>query len=46
VWGIAFGTGGMSGPTTTLFYAAGPHRWRGGSEIGVRGELGAISPTG
>lgn len=42
VWGIAFGRGGMSGPTTTLFYAAGPHRWRGASELGVRGELGAI----
>jgi uncharacterized protein (TIGR03118 family) len=43
VWGIAFGTGGMSGPRTTLFYAAGPHRWRGASELGVRGELGSIS---
>lgn len=46
VWGIAFGTGGMSGPRTTLFYAAGPHRWRGGSELGVRGELGALRATG
>jgi uncharacterized protein (TIGR03118 family) len=45
VWGIAFGRGGMSGPTTTLFYAAGPHKWRGASEIGVRGELGAIAPS-
>ena len=42
VWGIAFGRGGMSGPKTTLFYAAGPHRWRGASEISVRGQLGAI----
>jgi hypothetical protein len=33
----------MSGPRTTLFYAAGPHRWRGASELGVRGELGSIS---
>jgi uncharacterized protein (TIGR03118 family) len=46
VWGIAFGRGGMSGPTTTLFYAAGPHTWRGASEVGVRGELGAIAPSG
>jgi uncharacterized protein (TIGR03118 family) len=46
IWGIAFGTGGMSGPRTTLFYAAGPHRWIGASEAGVRGELGAITPTG
>jgi uncharacterized protein (TIGR03118 family) len=44
VWGIAFGRGGMSGPRTTLFYAAGPHRWRGASEVGVRGVLGAIVP--
>ncbi|HKT44781.1 MAG TPA: TIGR03118 family protein [Gaiellaceae bacterium] len=44
VWGIAFGTGGMSGPRTTLFFAAGPHRWRGSSELGVGGLLGAIEP--
>jgi uncharacterized protein (TIGR03118 family) len=43
VWGIAFGTGGMSGPRTTLFFAAGPHRWHGASEAGVGGLLGAIS---
>jgi uncharacterized protein (TIGR03118 family) len=46
VWGIAFGTGGMSGPRTTLFYAAGPHGWHGASESGVRGELGAIDALG
>ena len=46
VWGIAFGRGGMSGPRTTLFYAAGPHTWLGDSELRVRGELGAITPTG
>jgi uncharacterized protein (TIGR03118 family) len=45
VWGIAFGRGGMSGPRTTLFVAAGPHRWHGSSEAGVGGLLGAISPT-
>jgi uncharacterized protein (TIGR03118 family) len=44
VWGIAFGTGGMSGPRTTLFYAAGPHRWHGASEVDVHGVLGSIEP--
>ena len=44
VWGIAFATGGMSGSRTTLFFAAGPHRWHGSSEAGVGGLLGAISP--
>ena len=46
VWGIAFGNGGMAGPRTTLFFAAGPHRWIGSSELGVRGVLGAIRPAG
>jgi len=45
VWGIAFGRGGMSGPRTTLFYAAGPHKWSGDTEVGVRGVLGAIVPS-
>jgi len=45
VWGIAFGKGGMSGPTDTLFYAAGPHEWIGASELNVRGEVGAITPA-
>jgi len=45
VWGIAFGRGGMSGPRTTLFYAAGPHTWNAGTEVGVRGVLGAIVPS-
>ena len=45
VWGIAFGMGGMSGPRTTLFYAAGPHEWIGATESNVGGELGAISPA-
>jgi uncharacterized protein (TIGR03118 family) len=43
VWGIAFGNGGMAGKRTTLFYAAGPHRWIGTSELNVGGVLGAIS---
>jgi uncharacterized protein (TIGR03118 family) len=46
VWGIAFGTGGMSGPRTTLFYAAGPHEWIGATEQNVGGELGSIRPAG
>jgi uncharacterized protein (TIGR03118 family) len=45
VWGIAFGNGHMSGPKTTLFFAAGPHRWHGSSEAGVGGLLGAIEPA-
>ena len=44
VWGIAFGSGGLSGPRTSLFFAAGPHRWHGASEAGVGGSLGAITP--
>jgi uncharacterized protein (TIGR03118 family) len=45
VWGIAFGTGGMSGPRTTLFAAAGPNHWHGASEVDVHGLLGAIVPV-
>jgi uncharacterized protein (TIGR03118 family) len=45
VWGIAFGRGGLSGPRTTLFYAAGPHEWHGASELNVHGELGSISSS-
>jgi uncharacterized protein (TIGR03118 family) len=45
LWGIAFGTGGMSGPRTTLFVAAGPHRWHGASELAVHGLLGAVAPA-
>jgi uncharacterized protein (TIGR03118 family) len=46
VWGIAFGNGAMAGPRTALFYAAGPHRWRGASELNVHGALGRIEPRG
>jgi uncharacterized protein (TIGR03118 family) len=46
VWGIDFGNGHMAGPRTTLFFAAGPHRWRGASELDVHGLLGAITPAG
>ena len=40
--GLAFGNGQMAGPKTTLFFAAGPHKWRGASELAVHGLLGAI----
>ena len=43
LWGIAFGNGSMAGPKDTLFFAAGPHRWRGASELGVHGLLGSIT---
>jgi uncharacterized protein (TIGR03118 family) len=46
VWGIAFGNGAGSSPRTTLFYAAGPHRWRGATELDVHGVLGSIAPAG
>src|SRR6266498_3081270 len=43
VWGIAFGNGAAAGLRTTLFYAAGPHRWHGATEVDVHGELGRAS---
>jgi uncharacterized protein (TIGR03118 family) len=46
VWGIAFGSGKMNGARTTLFYAAGPHRWHGATEVDIHGVLGAIAPAG
>jgi uncharacterized protein (TIGR03118 family) len=45
VWGIAFGTGDVNGSRTTLFYAAGPHRWHGATEVDVHGVLGSIEPA-
>jgi uncharacterized protein (TIGR03118 family) len=45
VWGIAFGVGGVGGPRTTLFYAAGPHRWHGATEVDIHGVLGSITPA-
>jgi hypothetical protein len=35
----------MSGPRTTLFFASGPHRWLGATEVDVHGVLGSISLT-
>ena len=45
LWGIAFGNGGLAGPKTTLFFASGPHAWRGDTELAVHGLLGAIRPA-
>lgn len=42
VWGIAFGNGGMAGARDSLFWAAGPHAWRGPTEQSVGGTLGRI----
>jgi uncharacterized protein (TIGR03118 family) len=43
LWGIAFGNGGLAGAATTLFFASGPHVWRGATENAVHGLLGAIT---
>jgi uncharacterized protein (TIGR03118 family) len=43
LWGIAFGNGAMAGPKDELFFASGPHDWRGETELGVHGLLGKIS---
>jgi uncharacterized protein (TIGR03118 family) len=43
LWGIAFGNGGLAGPADELFFASGPHDWRGETELGVHGLLGTIS---
>jgi len=43
LWGISFGNGAMAGPKNTLFFAAGPHRWLGASELSVHGLFGSIS---
>jgi len=38
LWGIGFGSGGTSGPSTTLYFAAGP----GGEAHGLLGNLTAV----
>jgi uncharacterized protein (TIGR03118 family) len=43
LWGLGFGNGGAAGPRDTLFFASGPHDWRGATELGVHGLLGSIS---
>jgi uncharacterized protein (TIGR03118 family) len=43
LWGIAFGNGGFAGPKDELFFASGPHDWRGETELAVHGLLGSIA---
>jgi uncharacterized protein (TIGR03118 family) len=43
LWALAFGNGGTAGPLDTLFFASGPHDWRGETELGVHGLVGSIS---
>ena len=43
LWGIAFGNGDLAGPKDDLFFASGPHDWRGETELGVHGLLGAVT---
>jgi uncharacterized protein (TIGR03118 family) len=43
LWGLAFGNDGTAGPSSTLFFASGPHDWRGVTELGVHGLVGSIS---
>jgi uncharacterized protein (TIGR03118 family) len=45
LWSLAFGNGGLAGPSRTLFFTAGPHTWRGPTEQSVHGLLGAIDPA-
>jgi uncharacterized protein (TIGR03118 family) len=44
LWALAFGNGGTAGPSSTLFFASGPHDWLGETELGVHGLVGSISP--
>jgi uncharacterized protein (TIGR03118 family) len=44
LWAIAFGNGRSAGPADTLFFASGPHSWRGVTEQAVHGLLGSIRP--
>jgi uncharacterized protein (TIGR03118 family) len=45
LWSLAFGNDGLAGSSRTLFFTAGPHRWRGPTEQSVHGLLGAIEPA-
>jgi uncharacterized protein (TIGR03118 family) len=44
LWGLAFGNGGMAGARHELFFASGPHEWRGDTESAVHGLVGRITP--
>jgi uncharacterized protein (TIGR03118 family) len=43
LWGVAFGNDYAAGKRDTLFFTAGPHRWRGPTELGVGGRFGSIN---
>ena len=43
LWALAFGNGATAGRADTLFFASGPHEWRGDTELGVHGLFGSIS---
>lgn len=45
LWAIAFGNDAMAGDARTLFFASGPHVWRGETELGVHGLLGSVAPA-
>jgi uncharacterized protein (TIGR03118 family) len=45
VWGIAFGNGGLAGAKDELFFASGPHLWRGPTELATHGLFGSISAS-
>jgi uncharacterized protein (TIGR03118 family) len=45
IWGLAFGNGSDAGPRDRLFFMAGPHLWRGASELEVHGLFGAFAPS-
>jgi uncharacterized protein (TIGR03118 family) len=43
LWGLAFGNGRAAGRADTLFFASGPHDWRGETELGVHGLVGSVT---
>jgi uncharacterized protein (TIGR03118 family) len=42
LWGLSFGNGAAAGPTTTLFFAAGPN----GEADGLFGRIDFVPPPG
>jgi uncharacterized protein (TIGR03118 family) len=45
LWGLEFGNGASAGSKDALYFTAGPHGWRDGSEEDVRGLFGSIVPA-
>jgi uncharacterized protein (TIGR03118 family) len=45
LWGLEFGNGASAGSEDALYFTAGPHSWRDGSEEDVRGLFGSIVPA-